>query len=1295
MTATQIIRPGRSFFRKGRLQRRGGSRAIHTSTAIRLVDRHGSGPVPSTDPDAPRDAGQIEHTPAKNPQPVLVAGLGAASVMFFIFFRTGKFLASGDVAPLVVDGLRHELGWQWTHQTTGAGGPTYEIARTAEVAAVQLSRLFGGGEAMGQRLLYSFIWGFAAAAGAALAIRFTNRKWLATILGLVAVLNPYTLIAQPNPLPIVAIAIACAITALCSDASRGQSRRWVMLSLLTFPCSYLSLNPPLLVLIVAFSLAQVIVTPFLAGGGLAGARRIVSLVARAAPLSAALSAWWAVPAFIAIQKADPTAVGAVTNVQAWAWTHQRSSIANVLTMFGHWSWPRTEYYGGAVVLESFPWNILRWVLPLGALLAPFLVRKVQRPRATFVAVLIVISALVGKGLHKPFSGVNRWMYAHVPGFWLFREPAAKVGVVLIVLYTIAFTMAVDEVVQRLENRLRVGKSEYFNANRTRTKRIQTTLIGLVAMAPLLGVWPLWTGTIVKAASSDEVGDRSALPAEWRHVAKTINTSPLRGKTLVLPIDDYYQVPTTWGYYGADNLVRRLIRRPVLQSDPQLYVGDSDVFEALMKTVEKSIVLNDGQGTASLLRALGVSHIVVRNDIDFSSKKRKLNMQKPETIRAGLRHVDGLRLMQSTNVADVFELTDRPGSAVEVLGGIVQAGKLPPVGLAMLRSALPDGLALASTTPFPELAAGRAIVQQGTSPTGKVDLGIYGSWLVSRHAEASPTYRLTVGTDGMRAEGIIKWKISGTTPLPGSTIDYLMPGLAGIQVGSRLLDMWSPPTVIRLDAATTGTPWIRRGDGTNLGTRSNVLDCNNHNAATREQLGITAREVLDLYGSRIELHAKRHSACVRYPITGVKPGNTFHVRIQGRSLGGSVPRFCIWVHGPNQCAQIETLTKNDAGEFATSAIWQVPDGATSADLYLYADESASGTPTVIQYHRPIIDQIDRAAPIALRPAPLPPIEVRLPSGVQKIGATLDAQTPKVGAIGPLGDCNRTNNDGFKATGLSRTLIPKGVRLEARDHAACIRIPFENLTSSLPYVVSFEHRSIRGEHARYCILDRATGQCVASSRLESSNVEWTVEHVNVDAPVHSMPEALSLYLYADGSPRTGTRTEYRNITIRPFVDEYLALLSAGTVGRSAPPMTFKQISPARYRVRVSEVIAPFVLALSDSWSKDWRVSGAPKDAKIDHLLIDGYRNGWALDAHGDLNLLLEYVPARAGQLAIRLSVLAVLLTAAIAVIEIRRRRSSRFTVEPIFDLGLMNAFLRNYQPLSRLSEEEPPRSASSRG
>lgn len=82
------------------------------------------------------------------------------------------------------------------------------------------------------------------------------------------------------------------------------------------------------------------------------------------------------------------------------------------------------------------------------------------------------------------------------------------------------------------------------------------------------------------------------------------------------------------------------------------------------------------------------------------------------------------------------------------------------------------------------------------------------------------------------------------------------------------------------------------------------------------------------------------------------------------------------------------------------------------------------------------------------------------------------------------------------------------------------------------------------------------------------------------------------------------------------------------RAAPAMSFHEISPARYHVKILGATAPFVVALSDSWSADWRITGAPAGTLIDHLRIDGYRNGWAVDARDDPGFVDRVRPGASG-------------------------------------------------------------------
>ena len=79
-----------------------------------------------------------------------------------------------------------------------------------------------------------------------------------------------------------------------------------------------------------------------------------------------------------------------------------------------------------------------------------------------------------------------------------------------------------------------------------------------------------------------------MPPGWYDVADVVNASTLRGKAITLPLIDFYQIPTTWGFYGADNLVRQLLERPVITRSPDTYITDGASYETIMRAVESAV-----------------------------------------------------------------------------------------------------------------------------------------------------------------------------------------------------------------------------------------------------------------------------------------------------------------------------------------------------------------------------------------------------------------------------------------------------------------------------------------------------------------------------------------------------------------------------------------------------------------------------------------------------------------------------------------------------------------------------------
>src|SRR5688500_529628 len=98
------------------------------------------------------------------------------------------------------------------------------------------------------------------------------------------------------------------------------------------------------------------------------------------------------------------------------------------------------------------------------------------------------------------------------------------------------------------------------------------LVGLAtaALATVVYPIPLWTGSVIPDQRAYLPSAHVKVPDDWHQVATAINRTASAGKVLVLPLDDFYQMPTNWGYYGVDSIAASLIKRPVLQDPPGGY-----------------------------------------------------------------------------------------------------------------------------------------------------------------------------------------------------------------------------------------------------------------------------------------------------------------------------------------------------------------------------------------------------------------------------------------------------------------------------------------------------------------------------------------------------------------------------------------------------------------------------------------------------------------------------------------------------------------------------------------------------
>ena len=82
--------------------------------------------------------------------------------------------------------------------------------------------------------------------------------------------------------------------------------------------------------------------------------------------------------------------------------------------------------------------------------------------------------------------------------------------------------------------------------------------GVVGVVCVLAYpFPLYTGAVMPDERPQQPSAHVRVPDFWWQLAERIDADPRPGKVLVLPLDDYYQMPTTWGFFGVDSIANLL------------------------------------------------------------------------------------------------------------------------------------------------------------------------------------------------------------------------------------------------------------------------------------------------------------------------------------------------------------------------------------------------------------------------------------------------------------------------------------------------------------------------------------------------------------------------------------------------------------------------------------------------------------------------------------------------------------------------------------------------------------------
>ena len=1223
-----------------------------------------------------------------------------AALVANTWFRAGTFIATGDTGPFIRRGWQPEYLWSWGHAITGAGSATYVIARWPEFVVIDAVHAIGGSDMLAQRVFFTLIVVFTALSVAAFAARFTQDRVAIVVAGTFGICNGFFLTRLPNQLNVISVGVCALTAAIILGAAQGRRVRGPVLALAVLPMSFLTYNPPMFIVAVVWTgLGAPVVAVLLEGRR--AIPRVLSLFARSAPWALLLNLFWLVPFAQAFTGGGGAATTAQTDPTAWAWAQAQNTVPNVLTLTANWAWFKPQYLPFTPALDQPVWTWVKFLLPLTMFLAPVLApRRLRRSALTLLALVLGVTILA-KGLVAPLSGFNRTLYKVVPGFWLFREPMSKLGQLLVPFGAALIAIAITGARRRIP-RLRASwrGAAMFAA------------VGAVVLT-LAYPYPLFTGAVIPDKRPLQPSAHVRVPAYWRTTTAAIDADPNPGKVLVLPLDDYYQMPTTWGFSGVDSIASLLSQHPVLQRHPDGYFGDAATVAAQIDAVEQALLAGDTAAVPPLLQNLGVASVIVRHDLLRGQPGR--TFADDRVLAQAIARVPGLARSQAGTL-EVWRVAGGTTDPVHVYG-TPQAVTGEPAGIAAT-VASPGGAAVIGDAKTTAKTKVTATSPRPAGATASTD-GVYWPVEAVDSGQPSTTFTSTGGTFSVaqraRAGAVLvprevadpsspsgsSLQLDDPTAIlldgavvstrPSATYPLAAGGVAVVQAGNRAvsLDGWSAgglpagssgaqatvPSVVV--GAATDLRAYRVGNPVTVSSYSSAYDCNNYEPRPIAELGLNAVVHTDAGTPVLQVSARDHAACSRVSVKGAAASASYRVRFEYRGVTGKRPAVCLYAVGPDVCIPGARLQAGSDWHRFEDVI-TLPAGATGLEVVLYANVGVRLSPqTVAEYRGVTVDALDPVLATTAWPEAVPATTVAVAPGPHTLSVSGGQYGSVLAPFEGVDDCFRYDDRSPDQVGIAATPLDgepgAAFELRAKDHMACIGATAPDFGGASLYSLRYDYQSVALRKAKVCLYQRGPDAC-ATLPANGPETTWTSFATPV-TPGNVLETRLYLYGMRDLAGKQQSIVRYRNVGLVPYATPSAVVLtrtdaaSVASVASVAPAtpagsstaVRTERVTPVRYHVQAATVADGGVVGLTETYAPGWSLTGLPAGATARHVQLSGSQNGWVIAGlHGrPLDVHLTYAPAVTSRKALKISLLTVPLMLAFLVAGFvwRRRRTRR--------------------------------------
>jgi len=321
-----------------------------------------------------------------------------------------------------------------------------------------------------------------------------------------------------------------------------------------------------------------------------------------------------------------------------------TSFINNFRLLGNWGYflkssgdyyyPYSSYYKTPLFVG------LSFVFPLLVFLGIYIlyknkkIRKEERMLSVCLFFIMILGLFLVKGTHSPFAFINRSFYNNIPCFGMFRNQFVKLGILIVLPYSVFIGYAIHYVYQQLKS-----FNKFFG--------FSIVLITFVLMFPVFQ-FPYFTGEIYPKNYTTLKSPVIEIPDYLFDTLKWISLAKKDTKFAILPFKFGEKADMRlydWGYSGTNLFF--------LNSEKPIFIGQIIKGEKEIEIIEK--LKSKDYSFVDYLASINVGYLILENDRD--DFKIYSNYISPKETKKELEKLSFINKIITFGKIDIYKISE--------------------------------------------------------------------------------------------------------------------------------------------------------------------------------------------------------------------------------------------------------------------------------------------------------------------------------------------------------------------------------------------------------------------------------------------------------------------------------------------------------------------------------------------------------------------------------------------------------------------------------------------------------------